>query len=317
VCAEALTSTYLHSLLAQVDKVMESSSVQKALNGVDQQLSWLQQHPQGKVLWDIGSKLVRGGAEQQAPDEQVTIEDLRRQLTSLQVMESAQMDPCKFLATPAWHVLAADLMPLASGKSCSERLVFVIAAGSILAAHAQRQQQQQQADKLYLQQLLLQLQTLATDPAPGVRCAVAAVASKLLSQGAYNSISSIARKSDDSMASSPGVTTTAAPDNAAPGCSAGGLSSVTSSGTLSLPSTASAVLQDCLQRLQLDACVSVAEAAKAEGSLCGSAEGDAGAAVAAAAAADAADLASTQAAAGIAAGAESRPQAVAEAADLL
>jgi hypothetical protein len=298
---------------------MESSSVQSALNGVDQQLTWLQQHPQGKVLWDIGSKLVRGGAEQQAPEEQVTIDDLRRQLTSLQVMESAQMDPCKFLATPAWHLLAADLMPLASSNSCSERLVFVVAAGSILAAHAQRQQQQelQQAGELYLQQLLRQLQKLAADPAPGVRCAVAAVASKLLSQGAYHNMGSIRRNSDGSMASSPGVNSTAAHDSVVTGCSAGGFSSVTSSGTLALPSTASAVLQDCLQRLQRDACVSVAEAAKAEGSLCGSAEDDAGAAVAAAAAADAADLASTQAAAAVSADAETRPQAAAEAADLL
>jgi hypothetical protein len=76
-------------LCLQVDKVMESPGLQKVVNGVDQQLTWLQQHPQGRALWDLGSRLVRGGADAAGntpSDAQATLEELRQQLTSLQVM---------------------------------------------------------------------------------------------------------------------------------------------------------------------------------------------------------------------------------------
>jgi hypothetical protein len=332
---------------------MDSPGLQKALNGMDQQLAWLQQHPHGKVLWDIGSKLVRGNADQSGGglEAQITVEDLRRQLTSLQVMESAKMDPCKFLPTPAWHELAGELLLFGSSDSCNDRLVFVIAAGSILSASAQQrqqqggasaQQQQQGGGESFLQQLLRDLQRLSLDPTPGVRCSVAAAVSMLLSQGTVlkdfakgpgssgteslqdagtgsTTASSSTSPSTDPMAGGT-CSTACSPEGAAPvledeqarGCSAGGFSSLASSGILTVPSTAHDILQDCLQRLQRDPCVSVAEAAKLGSGSDGADSDDAGVAVAAAAAADAAMLAHMTAAS-----ADTASPAVAEAADLL
>lgn len=332
---------------------MESPGLQKALNGMDQQLTWLQQHPHSKVLWDIGSKLVGGSGDQSGGGTeavQVTVEELRRQLTSLQVMESAKMDPCRFLPTPAWHELAGELLLFGSSDSCNDRLVFVVAAGSILSASAQRQQQQggasgkdqqQQGGESFLQQLLRDLQRLSLDPTPGVRCAVAAAVSMLLSQGtvlkdfAMGSSSSGTESLQDagtgsttaSSSTSPstgligGSTGSAcSPDGTAPvlqdeqarGCSAGGFSSLASSGILTVPSTAHDILQDCLQRLQRDPCVSVAEAAKFGSGSDGGDSDDAGVAVAAAAAADAAMFASMPAGS-----ADAAVPVVGEAADLL
>jgi hypothetical protein len=242
-----------------------------------------------------------------------------------QVMESAEMDPCKFLATPAWHVLAGELLALGSSNSCSDRLVFVVAAASILATYAQRpqqtdtqspshpppppqQQQQQQecarAGVACVQELLRQLQQLSRDPTAGVRMAVAAGASSLLAQGApvqdipmdataaasgsgdslqeagaastasvtYSSTATSREQQDGSRSadrrSSTGGSVAKAPlgaEAAAAGCSGGGFNSLSSSGVLSAPATGLAVLQDCLQRLQWDECVSVAEAAKGAG----------------------------------------------------
>lgn len=236
-----------------------------------------------------------------------------------QVMESAEMDPCKFLATPAWHVLAGELLALGnSSNSCSDRLVFVVAAASILATYAQRpqqadtqspppQQQQQEcasAGVACVQELLRQLQQLSKDPTAGVRVAVAAAASSLLAQGAplqdipmdaaaaaassrdslhepgaantaaaTSSRTSISREQHDSARSAGRSSSTGGPvakaplgaEAAAAGCSGGGFSSLSSSGVLSAPANGLAVLQDCLQRLQWDACVSVAEAAKGAG----------------------------------------------------
>lgn len=313
---------------------MESPGLQKALNGMDQQLTWLQQHPQGKVLWDLGSKLVRGandqggGGGQEAP--QVTAEQLRCGLTSLQVIEAAEMDPCKFLATPAWHTLAGELLPLGSSTSWNDRLAFVVATGSILSARGQRQQPGGSSSgsgsggEVFLQRLLRQLQQLAGDPTPGVRGTVAAVVSALVSRcasgmqdfsmGVVDSSMDSANSAGPSTAS-PSKETAAGGGASSPGheCSAGGLSSLASSGILSTPSTALAVLQELQALLQRDPCVSVAEAAQSQGS--GSAGGicsnDAGLAVAAAAAADAALLVQGAAPAGAA------TQGVAEAADLL
>lgn len=315
----------------QVDRVMESPGLQKALNGMDQQLTWLQQHPQGKVLWDLGSKLVRGANEQAGGGgqeaQQVTAEELRCGLTSLQVIEAAEMDPCKFLATPAWHTLAGELLPLGSSASWNDRLAFVVAAGSILSVRGQRRQQPGgSGGEVCLQRLLRQLQQLAGDPSPGVRGTVAAVASALVSRcpsGMQDFCMGVADSSMDS-GNSAGSPSTASPskDPAAGGaasspgrvCSAGGLSSLASSGILSTPSTALAVLQELQALLQRDPCVSVAEAAQSQdsgGSAGGICSDDAGLAAAAAAAADAALLVQGAAPAGAA------TQGVAEAADLL
>jgi hypothetical protein len=333
---------------------MESPGLQKALNGMDQQLTWLQQHPHSKVLWNIGSKLVRGTSDQSSGgnEAQVTVDDLRQQLTSLQVMESAKMDPCKFLPTPAWHELAGELLLFGSSDSCNDRLVFVIAAGSILSASAQRRQLQAVASlrqqehqtgggEIFLQQLLRDLQRLSLDPTPGVRCAVAAAVNMLLSQGtvlkdcAMGPGSSGAESLQDSGTGSTTVSSSTSPstdlmggstgsacspegnapvlqDEQARGCSAGGFSSLTSSGILTVPSTAHDILQDCLQRLQRDPCVSVAEAAKTACGFDGGDSDDAGVAVAAAAAADAAMLANMPAGS-----TDTAVPAVAEAADLL
>lgn len=323
---------------------------------MDQQLTWLQQHPQGKVLWDLGSKLVRGNADLQpgaGAEAQITVEDLRRQLTSVQFIESAQLDPCKFLTTPAWHALAAELLPFGSSQSCNDRLVFVIAAGSILSASAQRpqqraggvQQQREQGGDVYLQQVLRQLQQLSGDPTPGVRCAVAAVVSKLVSEG--SSLQDLAMGADSSTESvrtavtgSTTVSSSTSPSTdlagrstdggskeggicpavqqgsigETPGCSAGGFSSLASSGILSAPSTALALLQDCLQRLQRDPCVSVAEAVRVGVGAVGGEGEDAGAPVATTAQVDAAMLASMTA--GVADAGAAKGYA-AEAADLL
>jgi len=348
---------------------MDSSGLQKALNGMDQQLSWLQQHPHGKTLWSLGSKLaqgVRGAADAQQEgqqDSQVTPEQLRRHLTSLQLMESAQMDPCKFLVTPAWHTLAAELAAFSSSNSSADRIVFVIAAGGILSAQRERQQQQQQLDQAVPQQqhgaaarvhqLLQQLEQLSSDPAAGVRCAVATVVGSLLSQGAFvsdmaleasSSSSSSGTRGSCSRSSSTTTSSTCSPagspaadSSTSPGCSpslpkhpadtphcsAGGVSSVSSS-MIGLPTTALAVLQDCLQRLRMDPCVSVAETARLGGGQAGNALGgssDAGVAVAAAAAADAAALASSPPRgplpAAVPDAAAAKQQAMAEAADLL
>jgi hypothetical protein len=319
---------------------MESPGLQKALNGVDQQLTWLQQHPQGKVLWDLGSKLVRGstdqsGGGQEAP--QVTVEELRCRLTSLQVIEAAEMDPCKFLATPAWHALAGELLPLGSSSSWNDRLAFVIAAGSILSARGQRQQPggSGSSGEVYLQRLLRQLQQLAADPTPGVRGTVAAVASALVARcpsGMQDFPMGLADSSmDSSTSASPSTAVSPSKDPAAAGtaggggassmgraCSAGGLSSLASSGILSMPTTALAVLQELQALLQRDPCVSVAEAAQAQGGGgsaggIGSDDGGLAAAAAAAAAADAALLVGAAPAGAAAAAA----QGAAEAADLL
>lgn len=333
--------------MVQVDRVRESPGVQKALNGMDQQLTWLQQHPQGKVLWSLGSKLaqgVRGAADAQGGavelSTDVTVDELRRQLTSLQVMEAAEMDPCKFLVTPAWHALAAELMAFGSSQSSNDRIMFVIAAGSIISAHRHRRQHHQQHDSTQAaaatlqarpdhhhhhdqkqqqhgvgacdhQQLLRQLHLLSSDPTPGVRCAVAAVVARLLTQGAFlqdmalDSSSSTTGSLHNAGTDSTTASSTTSPSGSGsggsagggggglgsicsgssppmdaalgaplqcgrlggqqetPGCSGGGASGITSSSVAELPTTAVSLLQDCLQRLQTDPCVSVAELARA------------------------------------------------------
>jgi hypothetical protein len=118
-CTRPAWCTLCTSPQTQATRVLETPGVQKALNGVDQQLTWLQQRPQSKALWSLGSKLTRGmaggawagsggsagnGADccalaaaslAASGDAAVSLGRLREQLTSLQLMEAAAEDPCR------------------------------------------------------------------------------------------------------------------------------------------------------------------------------------------------------------------------------
>jgi hypothetical protein len=267
----------------QVERVREVPGVQQALSGID---------AQGRVLWSLGTKLTgRGGepdccelaASAAASGEAaaMSLGELRHHLTSLQLMEATVVDPCRYLPTPAWSALAGELAHFArSGSSSRERQVFVLAAGSILAAAQQQDRgggapsqagQQQQGPGL--EAMLRELKRLAHDPVPGVRCDVAAVASSLLATaGAAGEADAAADSSRDSSALSSPV--------AASLSSTGSSTSSGGSGGADGQQLQLSVLQDCLHRLQLDPCVSVANAARRHAPAGG--DDDAGTAVAAA-----------------------------------